>query len=103
MARSDAAFASLHTRLFALYGDEAVLRGTEPTNAIITNGVDIVGEYATEARSVTTADLPAAAAAKVGDALAVRRDPLSDVWVYYIVDDKLSDDGSSAKFVVRLQ
>ena len=80
----------------------AVLRGTEPTTAIITNGVVIVGEYATEARSVTTADLPAAAAAKVGDALAVRRDPLSDVG-YHIVDDKLSDDGSSAKFVVRLQ
>lgn len=93
----------LHTRLFALHGDEAVLRGGEKTTAIIRKGAVVVGDYATESRLVTTADLPSGIAAKVGDALAVRPDPALDVWTYYVIDEQVSDDGGSAQFIVRAQ
>lgn len=94
MSRTDAAFGRLNDRLFAHFGDEAVLRGTVPVSAVKTEGVELLGEYGQVAQIVTTFTLMASAGGKVGDSLTVG----AESWV---LDSVLRGDGGTTEFVVR--
>lgn len=94
MSRTGAAFSRAATRLGAHFGDEAVLRAGEPVVAIISEGVELIGEYGQVAQLVTTATLMAATAPHTGDALTVG----ATAW---IIDSILRGDGITVECVVR--
>ncbi|MFT3758433.1 MAG: major capsid protein [Thauera sp.] len=69
MARASAAFARMHDRLFAHFGEQAVLREGECVEAIITENVETVGGYGEVPVLVTTATLRASVQPRKGDPL----------------------------------
>lgn len=71
MSRTAAAFARMHDRLFAHFGEQAVLRMSEPVEAVISSEVQLVGDYAPVPQQITAATLRASVNARQGDRLAV--------------------------------
>lgn len=69
--RTAAAFARAHQRLFAQFGEAALLR-TEPVIVVITMGAEIIGEYGEVAHAVTTATFPAPANPQPGETFTAR-------------------------------
>lgn len=75
MTRASDAFARMHLRLFAHYGEEAVLRGAEPVTVVVSENVELLGEDGLVAQVVTTAAFKATDDPRPGDALTVRGQP----------------------------
>lgn len=71
MSRAAPAFARAHKRLFAHFGEEALLRAA-PATVVITEGVDIIGEYGEVAQTVTTATFASPDGPQPGDGFVVR-------------------------------
>lgn len=71
MSRASAAFARMHDRLFAHLGEEAVLRDGEPAIVVVTENVELLGDYGQVAQTVTTATFPVSQTPHPGDALTV--------------------------------
>lgn len=94
MSLSSGAFSRAASRLFAHYGEEAVLRGAEPVVAVESHDVEILGEYGQVEQIVTTVTLMTAAGAKAGDPITVG----SSAWV---LDKPLRGDGHTTEFIVR--
>lgn len=89
-------FARMHTRLFAAIGTEAVLRGADPCKVSVSRGVAIAGEYGEVGSYRTVVEVMYAGVdkPKKGDALTAGTDS-------YVMDAELSDDGYTAKWIVR--
>lgn len=94
MGSSTGAFNRAASRLFAHYGEEAVLRGAEPVLAVEVRNVELLGEYGQVEQLVTTVTLMASAGAKPGDPLTVG----NSAWV---IDKPLRGDGYTTEFIVR--
>ncbi|THF61398.1 hypothetical protein E6C76_20155 [Pseudothauera nasutitermitis] len=75
MARAQAALDRANTRLFAHFAEEAVLRANDSLAVVITDGVEILGEYGQVEQLVTTAAFLAGAAPRAGDRLTVLTGP----------------------------
>ncbi|HRQ59781.1 MAG TPA: hypothetical protein PLN31_20395 [Azoarcus taiwanensis] len=87
------AFSRANLRLFAHFGEEALLRG-QPVQLVVSENVQLVGEHGEVVQVATTVTLRATDSGKVGDAVAFR----SKSWV---LDQQLRGDGFSTEFVVR--
>lgn len=94
MTRASDAFARMHLRLFAHYGEEAVLRGAEPTTVVVSDNVELIGEDGLVAQVVTTATFKAADAPRPGDALTARGQP-------WEIDRTLRGDANIIECVLR--
>jgi len=94
MSLASSAFTRAGHRLFAHFGEAAVLRDGEPVLAVLADGVHIVGEYGQVSQLVTTVTLMAATGAKVGD-------PITLGTTAWVLDALLRGDGHTLEFVVR--
>lgn len=81
MSRFDAAIDRLHNRLFAQFGDEAVLRGAEPCTVVMTRNVQLIGEHGQVEQVVTTAAMLASMAPRKGDPLNVTTGVAAGAWM----------------------
>lgn len=70
----------MNGRLFAHFGDEAVLRGDEPVTVIVSSNVELVGEHGIVDRVVTTATFGEAAAPRARDTLLVLTGECAGAW-----------------------
>lgn len=93
MPATGAAFSRAASRLFAHFGEEALLRGL-PVTVVVSDNVQLVGEHGEVVQLATTVALAAADTPKIGDAIAFR----NRAWV---LDQLLRSDGHTAEFVVR--
>ncbi len=91
------AFRRLTDRILAHAGEDAVLRSetVDPVRKVnLEHGVELVGVYGDTVVIKTVATISLLDAPKVGDTLAIDGKN-------YVLDVLLSDNGYSAKFVVR--
>lgn len=94
MSKLDAAFSRANDRLFAAFGDEAVLRVDEPVVAVISRNVKLTDDYGEVARTVTTATLMRASNPQKDDPLTVG----GESWV---LDAEQDGDDLTVEFIVR--
>lgn len=80
MSRTAAALARANSRLFAHFGEEAVLRGGEPITVVVAQNVAIMGEYGQVERLVTTATFHDAVVPRARDTLHIVSGPAAGVW-----------------------
>jgi hypothetical protein len=86
-------FARMTDRLLAHLGREAVLRGTEPCNVNIEQGVAVTGEYGEVVGHRTLAYVPSALLPRSGDTLQLGAKT-------FTLDSLESDDGYTARYFV---
>ncbi len=91
---ASAAFSALESSLDAVFGSVALLRNTEPVQVVLTQGVELAGDYGAVARVVDTASFRKGVNAQPGDQLSVG----TAVW---ILDHPLASDGERREFVLR--
>lgn len=87
-------FARMHERLFALLGEEAVLRGNMACQVNIEHDVEVLGTYGEVAARRTLVHVPSWLSPKSGETLVVGAKT-------YILDGLESDDGYASRFYVR--
>ncbi|MDX9717241.1 MAG: hypothetical protein RBT67_07700 [Thauera sp.] len=91
MARTDAALARANNRLFAHFGEEAVLRGGERITVVVSQNVAIVGEYGQIESLATTATFSAANKPRARDTLHILAGPSAGLWS---LDEPTKRDGA---------
>lgn len=91
MSRADIAFARANDRLFATFGEEAILRLGEPAVVVVSEGIEIVGEYGQVEQRVTTATFRAAAQPRAGNVLHILTGPQAG---HYTLDKPLQRAGA---------
>jgi len=94
MNPATAALARMHDRVFAHFGEDAVLRASDAATVIVTENVELLGEYGQVAQLVTAATFSASLAPRPGDALALR----GQNWV---IDSILRGDSAVIECVIR--
>lgn len=70
----------MNNRLFAHFGEEAVLRGDEPVTVIVSRNVELLGEHGELDRVVTTATFDEATAPRARDPLLVLTGECAGAW-----------------------
>jgi hypothetical protein len=90
MSRAAAVLQRANHRLFAHFGEQAVLRGAEPVTVVPSQTVGIQGEYGQIDRLVTTATFHLADAPRARDPLHILTGPAAGVWR---LDEVVKRDG----------
>ena len=91
MSRAEALLARANNRLFAHFGDEAVLRISEPVTVVVAQNVAVMGEYGQVERLVTTATFRDAAAPRARDPLHILTGAAAGLWR---LDEPTKRDGA---------
>lgn len=91
MSRTAAALARANNRLFAHFGEEAVLRGGEPVTVVPSQNVGVVGEYGQVERLVTTATFSVTDKPRARDTLHILGGPSAGLWC---LDEPIKRDGA---------
>lgn len=88
-------FAKMHERLFAHFGQAALLRGS-PVTVVIDRGVEMLGEYAQVIGYATTAEFAAGTNPAAESAL-----ELIETGESFVLDKLIRDNGRVSQWMLR--